>query len=75
MASKQHTAGRPKTKGALRNFKFRKKLDDFLVDERALSGRDMTQILEVLLLEFSKLKPSARSAALDNGLRELGGVA
>lgn len=54
--------GRPKTKGSLRNFKFREDIDRFLAEESQRTGRDMTFILESLLLKAKAMKPAARDA-------------
>jgi hypothetical protein len=60
--------GRPKTKGDLRNFKFRKDLDEFLAEESKRTGRDMTFLLEHLLDRAKSMKPSVRDAELSKAL-------
>lgn len=55
-------AGRPKTKGDLRNFRFIRPVDKFLADEKTRTSREMTQIAEASLSAFMRLKPSARDA-------------
>ena len=62
--------GRPKVKGCLRNFKFRRDLDEFLAGESERTGRDMTLILERSLESFKQLKPSARDAELSKAFSE-----
>ena len=63
--------GRPKTKGGLRNFKFRADLDSFLVKESDRTGKDMTAIIEHLLVLAKSIKPSVRDAELAKAFRIL----
>ena len=60
--------GRPKTKGHLRNFKFRKDLDEFLAGESKRTGRDMTFILEHLLFRAKSMKASVRDVEFSKAL-------
>jgi hypothetical protein len=71
--------GRPKVKGPLRNFRFRKNIDDFLTSEagedketgrRGRTGKDMTFYLEQALTYFMKLKPSTRDAQMAESVVE-----
>jgi len=63
--------GRPKTKGDLRNFKFRIDLDQFLADESQRTGKDMTAILELLLERAKELKPAVRDFEMAKAFRIL----
>ncbi len=77
--SNANTNGRPKEKGSLRNFRFRKQLDEFLTKEagtdkatgkRGRTGKDMTLYLEQALGLLMKLKPSDRDAEMAKALSE-----
>lgn len=70
MSKETSKNGRPKSKGGLRNFRFREDLDSFLFEESARTGKDMTVILEQLLANAMRLKPSVRDAEMAKAFGE-----
>jgi hypothetical protein len=69
MKKENASNGRPKTKGKLRNFRFRSELDEFLSAESNRTGKDMTLYLEQALAAFKKLKPAQRDSELQKALQ------
>lgn len=64
--------GRPAVKGPVRNFRFRKTLDEFLTKEAGegdnRTGKTMTLYLEQSLAHFQGLKPTERDAILNKAI-------
>jgi hypothetical protein len=55
------SVGRPKSKTKLKNFRFRKDVDNFIIQESDRLGISMTQFIERVVLSAKALKTAERN--------------